>query len=137
MEISSLETYRPVTYTRGGNNNLITSTKASASIITGNQSVGVVLGDGANNNTIQSSQILGNIVQGVLIEGDNNTVRSNTVNENGRGITLDLGATANIIMSNTAKNNVVFDLQDDNPNCDANVWQNNNFNTANQPQCID
>jgi parallel beta-helix repeat protein len=122
-----------------GNNNLITSTTASASIITGNQTHGVIIGLGSNGNTVQGSQVLGNVNFGIaLAQGANNTtVSSNTVNENGRGITVTLGATVNTIVSNTAQNNIVFDLEDDNPNCDANVWRHNNFNTTNQPQCID
>jgi hypothetical protein len=40
-------------------------------------------------------------------------------------------------MDNQALGNPV-DLQDDNPNCDANIWQNNEFNTrvAVPPTCI-
>lgn len=131
---NSLAGYALITFS---SDNLITSSRASASIIEGNQNFGVVIREGNTNNTVQSSQLLGNTFDGILLRGANNTVKGNTVNGNARGINASLGATANIIVSNTAKNNVVFDLQDDNPNCDANVWQNNNFNTANQPQCID
>jgi parallel beta-helix repeat protein len=90
-----------------------------------------------DNNTVQSSQVLGNVIDGIRLFGANNTVKGNTVNENRRaGITAISFATASTIVSNTALRNAI-ELEDENPNCDANVWRHNNFNTANQPQCID
>jgi parallel beta-helix repeat protein len=51
------------------------------------------------------------------------------------GIWVQSGATGNDIHGNTALGNSVFDLNDDNPNCDSSKWDGNQFNTANQP-CI-
>ena len=42
----------------------------------------------------------------------------------------------NKIEDNTALNNGVEDMHDDNLNCDNNEWEDNKFNTANQT-CID
>lgn len=80
-----------------------------------------------------------------------NLIESNTVIENGdNGIVLRgprggaLGAVNNIVRNNVAYNNAIlpllgqafgpaFDLNDNNPNCDNNVWQGNRFRTASPP----
>jgi len=82
--------------------------------------------------------VLGNRLDGIAVvrESTNNTIKSNTVKGNGRsGIAVFVTSTANLIVSNTAQENGL-DLEDQNLNCDANVWRHNNFTTANQ-SCID
>jgi parallel beta-helix repeat protein len=100
---------------------------------------GVRVSTAATGTQIGHNVIHGNTTNGILqINGSSQSrVFSNSVFENGIGIHLSVGSTANLIEHNRATDNVVFDLEDDNPNCDANVWLNNNFNTTNQPQCVD
>jgi hypothetical protein len=43
--------------------------------------------------------------------------------------------TGNNMQGNTAQNNGIFDLQDENTNCDDNTWKKNIFGTASQA-CI-
>lgn len=80
-----------------------------------------------------------------------NLIESNQVTENGdNGIVLRgprggaLGAVNNIVRNNAAFRNgtlpllgpafgPAFDLNDDNPGCDANVWQNNRYLTVDPP----
>ncbi|MGH9177888.1 MAG: right-handed parallel beta-helix repeat-containing protein [Acidimicrobiales bacterium] len=68
-------------------------------------------------------------------------IQSNSVADNaGNGIIVGLGATSNDILTNTATGNAraaasLFDLNDANPSCDANVWASNTFGTASQA-CI-
>ena len=81
-----------------------------------------------------------------------NTIENNFVTENGdNGIVLRgprggaLGAVNNIVRNNVALRNArlpllgpafgpAFDLNDNNPNCDNNLWQNNRYHTA-EPPC--
>jgi parallel beta-helix repeat protein len=80
---------------------------------------------------------------GLQIGGANdNIVERNTVARNAdNGIVIRSGSLRNTVRDNTAIQNVVlpvagpnfgptFDLLDNNPNCDANVWQDNRFTTA-------
>lgn len=121
--------------------------------------------DVATNHTVQGNEIAFNEAFGVRISGASNVqqtgnlIASNKIHDNGDagissvfsnrnefrhnhvtgnrvGIQLGELATAHIVANNTARQNTVFDLEDDNPNCDANVWRNNNNGTQNQP-CID
>lgn len=70
-----------------------------------------------------------------VFRGANRTdVFANDVYNNARdGIHIDERAFQNDIYNNKTGANDRFDLDDDNPNCDANVWQNNFFVTFNQP----
>ncbi len=81
----------------------------------------------------------GNIIEGNIVteNGDNGIVARGP-----RGGAL--GASNNRIRNNTAYGNGTlppvgtafgpnFDLNDNNPNCDANVWQGNRYRTANPP----
>src|SRR5947208_4349855 len=133
--------FRPRALTKdflSSSNNVISSSKISSSVIAGNQAEGVLISENSDNNTVRSSQVLNNSLNGVdVYPGVTGTrVLSNTVNGNGSGIVLRSGATGNTVKSNTAKNNTDFDMEDDNgPTCDTNVWLHNNFNTANDT-CI-
>ncbi len=70
-----------------------------------------------------------------VFRGANRTdVFANDVYNNARdGIHVDERAFQNDIYTNKTGGNDRFDLDDDNANCDANVWQNNFFVTFNQP----
>ena len=66
--------------------------------------------------------------------GGNNTIEKCSAHVNngpptGTGIKVENGNTGNVIQKNTALFNDGPDLEDDNPNCDANVWRKNVFLT--------
>ncbi len=78
-----------------------------------------------------------------FLRANDNTITNNTVKDNaGSGILISSGSLNNVIRNNTALGNARqaapasprFDLQDGNltPPCDANVWTNNRYGTANQ-----
>lgn len=73
-----------------------------------------------------------------LSEGAIRTViRGNRVlHHNMNGIELFSGAVDNVIQGNRALDNTPFDATDGNAECDANVWQGNQFGSVNQ-FCID
>jgi parallel beta-helix repeat protein len=90
-------------------------------------------------------QINNNVADGnngigiVLNDSSDNQLAGNTADDNlFNGIFIDFGSTGNVIHGNTALGNGEFDLFDDNPNCDANKWSGNHFNTAFAvpPSCI-
>ncbi len=83
---------------------------------------------------------------GLQIGGANdNVVENNLVTQNAdNGIVVRNGSVRNTIRNNTAVQNVMlppasqnfgptFDLLDNNPNCDANVWQDNRYGTVFPP----
>ena len=85
-----------------------------------------------NNNVFSANQT------GVAVSASSsdNHLDNNQASGNGfQGIGVELGSTSNHINGNTALMNGVFDLQDQNANCDDNKWNGNTFVTANQP-CI-
>ena len=117
----------------GGNGNVVHSTTAT------NNNNGFDIGfTGGADNVIQSSRAEANRGHGIVLTAPatRTLIRSNTVLANRFGIRVGTGATANTIMSNRSLGNTLFDMSDDNPNCDANIWRSNTFVTANQPACI-
>ena len=103
-----------------------------------NGSTGIHIGCGSIpsiscSNTSNSNHLVGNTVEGLFTGDVSNCDRA----PGGRtpqpvGIYIESGNSMNIIASNKSTNNFAlrgpsFDLQDDNPNCDANVWTNNVF----------
>lgn len=74
---------------------------------------------------------------GILVFGasHDNEIHGNTANNGPFGLGLDIGATGNDVTGNSAFGNSVFDLLDNNPACDSNRWEDNQFGTANQA-CI-
>jgi parallel beta-helix repeat protein len=117
---------------------LTSDTLLQGNEVTQNSRAGVSI-DQSSNVTVLSNHIHDNTGDGLIGQAAatgllvrHNTVRGNTQ----AGIRLALGATGNVVESNTSRSNAGFDLEDDNPNCDANVWMNNNNVTENQP-CID
>jgi hypothetical protein len=80
-----------------------------------------------------------NAGSGIVLDSNTtgNQVHANTTNTNGfDGIRVAVGSTNNVLTANSAEFNLVFDLEDNNPNCDDNVWEGNEFNTANPSSCI-
>lgn len=79
---------------------------------------------GANSTLIENNVSQRNAASGIRVNSQNNTIRSNTATDNGL-----------LVNQGTINAGGAFDLQDTQPECDANLWQNNTFETRNQP-CI-
>lgn len=120
--------------------------------VTGNGLDGIQIARLTDNNIVRHNQVSNNgfgqignnrVGDGIAIFGRNNLVEENVAYQNANaGIhayshptNAALRATGNTIQRNRAFGNVRFDLADENPNCDANVWQANQFGTRNQA-CI-
>jgi parallel beta-helix repeat protein len=67
---------------------------------------------------------------GIGIASAGNEIRHNVITGNGSGIHVFSGG-GNTITGNFAHNSASFDLEDENANCDSNVWRHNDFATAN------
>jgi hypothetical protein len=112
------------------NKNLLLGNDVNNTIIVSNSSDNYVIWNKANDDG-----------RGILVTGvsgsHRNKISRNTTNNNNRagGMTIDLASTANTITENTSFDNQPFDLEDRNPNCDSNVWKDNDFEKANQ-DCI-
>jgi parallel beta-helix repeat protein len=92
-------------------------------------------------NSLNDNRASGNGSQGGeggfgIGESNDTLVDNNAISNVGPGIQLDTDATGNHIHKNRALDNGSFDLEDDNPGCDANIWRNNIFGVANNPGCI-
>jgi hypothetical protein len=101
---------------------------------------GITLGLGATGTLVEANHLRHNERGGVVMAlGSSRThVHDNQAVDNDRaGIEAAFGSTDNLIEDNLARGNGTFDLEDGNPNCDANVWRNNDNVTENQPACID
>lgn len=78
---------------------------------------------------------------GFVVLANGNEVRGNTASANSQdGIRVLTGSTGNTLRGNTALGNntsggTFYDLEDDNANCDSNIWQGNDFANSNQ-SCI-
>lgn len=94
---------------------------------------GFLVESGASNNWLTFNTAFRNKFDGFDVDGDYNTLNYNlAVRNRGDGIDAEEGANNNRITDNFAVFNGENDLEDDNPNCDANQWINNAFNTSNQ-----
>ncbi|HEY6352527.1 MAG TPA: NosD domain-containing protein [Candidatus Angelobacter sp.] len=90
---------------------------------------------GANDSTFGDNNASGAFGGIVVFIGTGNDVRENTTSGNQIGILVFAGNGENDITHNTAQNNAMVDLEDDNTNCGSNTWKHNAFGTATQP-CI-
>lgn len=136
----------------GAARNIVRGNSVSGSTLDG---IAVFPGAGRNTgNVIDANTVTGNGF-GLLAarpgdgirafaRANDTTITNNRVTDNaGSGIIIALNALSNDITGNIATNNARqaaasaprFDLQDDNPSCDANIWANNVYGTANQP-CV-
>jgi parallel beta-helix repeat protein len=97
---------------------------------TGN-GTGIHIWVGPTQNTIEANTCNRNFGIGIHLEASaiRNTIQNNTANLNVLGIWLWQGCIGNGVQGNTALTNRDYDLDDENPNCDANVWANNRFST--------
>ena len=84
-----------------------------------------------------------------LIRSNNCKIVNNIANDNreiqappsGNGIRADDGSMQNTIKANIMEGNQGFDAEDENANCDANIWKSNKFTTSQvdggpNPGCI-
>lgn len=95
----------------------------------GNGLEGIRLDDG-NFVILKNNTVIDNGRDGIEVESDRNIIWENVVQGNGEvGILVEDTGNNNTIRENTALENKV-DLQDDNPNCDNNVWRDNRFTTS-------
>ncbi len=76
---------------------------------------------GGPNTLVERNISEGNAASGIRVNSQNNTIRNNTARNNAVFVNAATGP--------------AFDLQDTQPNCDANVWQANTFGTRSQA-CI-
>ncbi len=113
-----------------------TFTVVRSNVVTGNgfyrvsarrgNGIGLQIG-GANDNLVELNLVTGNADNGISIRNGSlrNTVRNNT-------------AVGNVVLPPASTNfGPTFDLLDNNPNCDANVWLDNRFGTAFPPCAAD
>jgi len=102
-----------------------------------NDSIAIV----GSSNTIVANTANDNFGGIFVFSGSKNQIYANTTNHNnsanggGSGLSIALGATGNTITGNTSFDNVPWDMEDDNPNCDSNKWKGNHFGTSNE-SCI-
>lgn len=122
-----------------------TGNVVSGNQVSGNGLDGIQLGRGTSNTRVSNNQVTANgfgqinnnrVGDGIAIFGTNNVVDGNVAIQNAHdGIRAAVGGNGNQVRGNRAFQNTVFDLADDNANCDANTWAANGFATANQA-CI-
>jgi len=116
--------------------NVILSNTISA---TGDDGIQVRTGD----NRIIGNHISGALGRGILVGGflsaggAHNEIIGNRVEDGDQeGINVDAGFVRQRILHNTALNNRLDDLRDQNPDCDDNLWLGNTFGTADPEDCI-
>jgi parallel beta-helix repeat protein len=85
-----------------------------------------------------SECIMSNNLYGLFLSGlsRDNEVEENKFRNNDVGIFVDEGITGNEFEENSAFGNTWLDFEDRNLGCTANEWDDNRFNTSNDP-CID
>ena len=140
-----------------GNNNILQQNRAVLNREDGIGTLGFFVGGNANQLTANYARLQS---AGYITQGDNNVLVQNvhagvpdntSVTDEGFGIAGSGNRlTGNVVtnedygifvftQSNTIENNIAIrngvDLLDGNTNCDSNIWQNNIFQTSNQP-CI-
>ena len=118
----------------GGSRNVVIGNEIDAN----HRGIQIETPHGLGGNRIEANTVTGSRTEGITLDplGRDNEVLRNRVSGNAIGIRAQASALAgNRFLENTARGNGM-DLQDDNPNCGANIWLNNNNVTQNQP-CID
>jgi CSLREA domain-containing protein len=113
----------------------VTGAKITRASVVGNN-VGLrVIGSGATLKQVRASE---NAEDGIRLDGPGGGNRvekcAGTANQ-GPGIAIRSGSTGNTVQGNVALGNDAVDVLDDNPDCDADVWKKNVFETRSAP-CI-
>ncbi len=103
--------------------------------VSNNTRDGISLFSGVSGVIVEANQVASNTLNGINVRAGTmeNTVRFNTVYRNTQHGIIVSGTLTGIV-SNVAQGNLVLDLRDTNPNCDANLWFGNRFGTA-SPAC--
>jgi parallel beta-helix repeat protein len=110
--------------------------------ISGWGDAGIRLSAGANNIVVSDNNVSRNTGDGITLEGAvNNRVARNNLRSNGHdGIHADATSTGNVFRQNEAKNNAVFDYEDNSTGTGtagtANTWIKNKGKTASPPGLI-
>jgi hypothetical protein len=95
----------------------------------------VAFGSGAALKQVRASE---NAEDGIRLDGPGGGNRvekcAGTANQ-GPGVAIRSGSTGNTVQGNVALGNDAVDVVDDNPDCDADVWKKNVFETRGAP-CI-
>ena len=111
-------------------------------LVTNSGTFGIQVFAGGSRNQIKSNQVVNNTLDGITVfaGGNNNVIEANRVQGNrANGIRIRAaagnfpGPTGNQILRNIAFGNTTFDLRDDQPNCDGNVWRGNQAATFTPP----
>jgi parallel beta-helix repeat protein len=82
---------------------------------------------GSTNVYVGNSSFSGNGQYGVHIgnSSSNNRIVSNKMTGNFTGLFVEDASTGNTLRGNNARNNISFDLYDENAGCDSNTWEHN------------
>lgn len=112
-----------------GQNNHLYRNEATGNVLPNCQTFAVFGG----NNKLSRNVASDNASDGFfLFLGDGNRLLGNRAEDNsGAGIHVADTSSNNMLLRNAAFGNDVFDLQDDNPNCNGNTWERNKFETSN------
>ena len=94
---------------------------------------GIFDNGGTNNRIMSNTAAFGDT--GIIVGAESAIVVHNSTPANNRGIWVTAAHGVNRLFANESLGNSIFDMQDDAPGCDSNVWHGNKFATANQP-CI-
>jgi parallel beta helix pectate lyase-like protein len=136
----------------GGSRNLLIDNSVTSSVCNGfavtgsdnllihNESVGTLLcgtfSIRGERNALVRNTARDSVSDGFGVFGSGHTFVNNVARSNaGSGLHVLSGSTGNSIIRTIAADNAVFDLQDDNPDCDNNRWRANVFRTSNNA-CI-
>ena len=102
-------------------------------VLTAENATGVFLS--AANSSVQRVHASSNVPGIIVADGAGNTVTQSAASANASGgIAIEQGSGANVIKQNLALGNSL-DLDDENPDCDANSWTDDVFTTRSR-SCI-
>ena len=119
------------------NDNVVTN-----NVVTNSGTFGIQVFAGGSRNQIKFNQVFNNTLDGITVfaGGNNNVIEGNRLQGNkANGIRIRAAAgnfpapTGNQILRNVSFGNAVFDLRDDQPNCDGNQWHGNQGATFTPP----
>jgi parallel beta-helix repeat protein len=119
------------------NDNVVTN-----NLVSNSGTFGIQVFAGGSRNQIRFNQVLNNTLDGITVfaGGNNNVIEGNRAQGNrANGIRIRAAAgsfpapTRNQILRNVAFGNTVFDLRDDQANCDGNQWHGNQGATFTPP----
>jgi hypothetical protein len=120
------------------NDNIVTN-----NLVTNSGTFGIQVFAGGSRNQIKFNQSVNNALDGITVfaGGNNNVIEGNRLQGNrangirlrGAAGNIPTGASNNVILRNVSFGNAVFDLRDDQANCDGNQWHGNQGATFTPP----